>query len=124
RVIRGHVHIPAACISVFGCTTPGKLAEHVRSAVKGGARDSGLIQRFALMVWPDQTPVWKNIDRYPDGEAKQKAWDAFKHLDKLDPFAVGAEVDNFGNIPFLRFNEAAQYRFDDWRAALELRLRS
>ena len=46
RIIRGKTHIPAACLSMVGSTQPGRLAEYISRAVKGGAGDDGLIQRF------------------------------------------------------------------------------
>ena len=71
RITRGKTHVEAACLSVLGSTQPGRLAEYVRRAVSGGGGDDGLIQRFGLLVWPDQTPTWRNVDRFPDGDAKQ-----------------------------------------------------
>ena len=90
RILRGKTHIEAACLSLLGSTQPGRLAECIRRAVAGGAGDDGLIQRFGLLVWPDQSGEWKECDRWPDGEARAKAWQAFERLDKLDPDAVGA----------------------------------
>jgi hypothetical protein len=56
RIGRGRTHIEATCLSLIGSTQPGRLAEYVRRAVSGGAGDDGLIQRFGLLVWPDQQP--------------------------------------------------------------------
>jgi hypothetical protein len=64
HIIRGHTHIEAACVSLLGSTQPGRLAEYVRRAVSGGAGDDGLIQRFGLLVWPNGSTEWVNIDRY------------------------------------------------------------
>ena len=124
RIIRGRTHIEAVCVSLLGSTQPGKIAEYMRRAVAGGAGDDGLIQRFGLLVWPDQSPEWKNIDRYPDSEARQLAWDTFKRLSDLDPVSAGAEVDQFEPIPFLRFDAGAQTIFTQWQGDLEVRLRS
>jgi putative DNA primase/helicase len=82
------------------------------------------MQRFNLLVWPDQTPEWKETDRYPNGEARTKAWEAFERLDKLDPDAIGAERDQFESLPFLRFDGHAQGLFSEWHGDLERRLRS
>jgi putative DNA primase/helicase len=124
RIARGHIHLPEICFSVFGLTTPGKISEHIGHALKAGSRDSGLIQRFGLSVYPDQSAEWTNIKTYPDQDAKEKAWDAFKRLDTLDPLKIGGEEDNFGKIPFLRFDPFAQAIFDAWQEDLERRLRS
>ncbi len=56
RILRGRTHIEAACLSLLGSTQPGRIAEYMRRAVSGGAGDDGLIQRFGLLVWPDQSP--------------------------------------------------------------------
>jgi putative DNA primase/helicase len=124
RIVRGRTHIEAACLSLLGSTQPGRLADYVRVANRGGAGDDGLIQRFGLSVWPDQAGEWKDCDRYPDSEARAKARQAFERLDTLDPDAIGGERDQFEPIPFLRFDGHAQAAFSEWRADLERRLRA
>jgi putative DNA primase/helicase len=130
RIGRGmNLHIEAVCLSLLGGTQPGRLAEYVRQAVKGGAADDGLIQRFGLMVWPDTGGAWKDVDRWPDTDAKKAANDLFERLDNLTPAEIGAEQDtdqdgrNDG-IPYLRFDGAALELFIEWRTDLETRLRS
>jgi Protein of unknown function (DUF3987) len=70
RIIRGRTHIEAACLSLLGSTQPGRLAEYMRRAISGGAGDDGMVQRFSLLVWPDQSPHWANTDRYPASEPR------------------------------------------------------
>ena len=124
RIIRGNTHIEAACLGLLGSTQPGKIAEYMRRAVTGGEGDDGLIQRFSLLVWPDQSLKWKDVDQYPDSEATKAAWDVFQRLAELSPASVGAEMDQFEAIPFLRFDESAQAYFSEWRETLEKQLRS
>jgi len=124
RILRGKTHIEAACLSLLGSTQPGRLAEYVRRAIAGGAGDDGLIQRFGLLVWPDQEPAWRNVDRYPNSNARAQAFGTFDQLDKLDPNAIGAERDTFESLPFLRFDDRAQTIFTEWRGDLERRLRA
>ena len=124
RIIRGVTHIEAACVSMLGSTQPGRLAEYVRRATAGGAGDDGLIQRFGLLVWPDQSPEWRDVDRYPNSAARDAAWTTFERLDQLTPDAVEAERDTFEPIPFLRFEPAAHAAFSEWRAGMELRLQA
>ena len=107
RILRGKTHIEGACLSLMGSTQPGRLAEYIRRAVSGGVGDDGLIQRFGLLVWPDQTGDWNECDRWPDSEARAKAWATFDRLDKLDPDSIGADHDQFEALPFLRFDERA-----------------
>ena len=124
RIVRGCKHIDAACLSLVGGTQPGRLAEYMLRANAGGAGDDGLIQRFGLLVWPDQTPEWREVDRFPNSDARSAAWETFNRLDKLTAQEVSAEQGDFNSLPFLRFDDAAHGLFAEWRADLEIRLRS
>jgi len=125
RIIRGKgLHIPALCLSIIGGIQPGVLAEYVRQATGGGAGADGLLQRFGLMVYPDISPNWKEVDRYPDTEAREAVNLLAERLDNLDLDSIGAEADKYDGVPFLRFDDAAQPVFSEWRADLETRLRS
>ncbi|MFN0318450.1 MAG: YfjI family protein [Burkholderiales bacterium] len=125
RIMRGKgLHIPAACLSIIGGIQPGPLAEYVRQAMDGGAGADGLLQRFGLMVFPDISPHWREVDRYPDSEARQGVRMLVERLDRLSHIEIGAQTDPYGGIPFLRFDEGAQVLFSQWRATLEHRLRS
>ena len=124
RIMRGKTHIEAVCLSMLGSTQPGRLAEYVRRAVSGGAGDDGLIQRFGLLVWPDQSPEWKDVDCYPDTAARNAAWETFDSFDRLSPEAIGAETIPYQTVPILRLDIVAHGLFSEWRAELECRLRS
>jgi putative DNA primase/helicase len=126
RIGRGTIDIEVACISVLGATQPGPLGDYQRDAVRSGAGDDGLLQRFQVAVWPDVSKEWVNCDRWPNSAAREAAYDVFSRLAALDPVTVGADTDEHdpGGIPYLRFDEAAQERFDAWRASLERRVRS
>jgi Protein of unknown function (DUF3987) len=123
RIGRGTVDIEAAIVSLIGSIQPGPLRAYLRGAISDGAGADGLMQRFQLAVYPDISPTWRNVDRWPDTDAKNRAYDVICALDRLGPLEVGAEVDS-DEIPFLRFDEEAQERFDEWRGHLEHRLRS
>jgi putative DNA primase/helicase len=124
RIVRGRQRIDAACLSMLGSTQPGRIQEYIGRAVKGGAADDGLVQRFGLLVWPDMTGEWREADRYPNTDAKNVAHAAFDNLDRLDPLAIGAQQDQFDPLPFLRFDAAALETFSGWRKGLEDKLRS
>ena len=66
RVGRGSLVIKRLAIWLVGGIQPGKLQTYARQAVQGGNGDDGLLQRFQLIVWPDISPDWENIDRAPD----------------------------------------------------------
>jgi putative DNA primase/helicase len=127
RIGRGTLHIEAVCVSVLGNTQPARIAEYVRHANAGGAGGDGLIQRFGLMVWPDAPGDWKNVDEYPDSNARDSAWGVFERVSKLDETAalkLGALKGTFDKVPSLRFDEDAAAEFLTWRTDLEGRLRS
>ena len=123
RIGRGTQHIPALCLSVFGGIQPGRLAPYLSSAIRGGQGDDGLIQRFQVMVYPDPPSAWRNVDRWPDSAARNRAFDVFKRLDLLTPSLVGATVEE-GELPFIRFDGASQELFNEWLADLMNRLRA
>ena len=84
RIGRGTLDVEALCLSIFGCCTPGGIIDYIRSAAEGGRGDDGLIQRFQMMVWPDGQSDWVNVDRWPDTAAKDRAWEIFQKLSKLE----------------------------------------
>ena len=123
RIMRGKgLHIPALCLSIIGGIQPGVLAEYVRQATGGGAGADGLLQRFGLMVYPDVSPDWKEVDRHPDSAVREAVNLLAERLDKLNSTDIGAENDN--GVLFLHFDNEAQVLFSEWRASLEIRLRS
>jgi hypothetical protein len=125
RISRGTLHIRSVLVSIMGGIQPGRLLDYLGAALKGGADDDGLLQRFQMMVYPDVTKGWRNVDRWPDTNAKEWAWAVFQQLDALDPAAIGAErEDGDDSVPFLHFAPVAQGLFDDWRARLEEKVRS
>jgi putative DNA primase/helicase len=125
RIIRGTLNIDSVTLSIMGGIQPGRLLDYLGGALKGGADDDGLLQRFQMMVYPDVARGWRNVDRWPDSVAKEMAWEVFQRLDALDPAAVGAAADDGGDgVPFLRFAPDAQDLFDGWRAGLEAKVRS
>src|SRR5829696_4184667 len=83
RIGRGSIHIPALCLSILGGIQPGPLSNYIYQAVQGEQGADGLLQRFQLTVWPDPPKTWRNVDRYPDAEAKNRVYEVFKKLDTL-----------------------------------------
>ncbi len=125
RIMRGSGrHIEALCVSLLGGIQPGVLAAYVRETQRSGAGDDGLLQRFQLMVYPDITGTWKNIDRLPDAEAREGMHKLIESLCSITAEAAGAEADPYGGVPFVRFDSAAYGLFVEWLAELEQKLRS
>jgi putative DNA primase/helicase len=128
RIGRGTLDIDCAVVSVIGGVQPGPLSEYLRGAAQNGAGDDGLLQRFQLAVWPDISRDWRNVDRWPDGDARKDAYALFERLDQITAEGIGAAQDpdhrDGEAIPYLRFDPTAQDLFDRWRAKLEAAVRS
>ena len=124
RIGRGTIDIPTPCVAILGSIQPGPLQEYIAGAMRGAKGDDGLLQRFQLAVWPDVAASWKNVDEWPDKESKTAVSDLFDRLASLDAAEIGAQADEYGSIPYLRFDTTAQLIFNDWRADLERRVRS
>jgi hypothetical protein len=125
RIGRGFfLHIPAVCLSVLGSTQPGRIAEYLRDAVRGGKGDDGLMQRFGLLVWPDTSRPWREVDRWPDSDARRTAYQVFEEIAQLSPHDLGAQLDEDDTVPYLRFDAPALELFRTWREGLETLLRS
>lgn len=125
RIGRGTVTVEDARLSMIGGIQPGPLSELMQQARRGAA-DDGMIERF-LIAWPDSPGAWREVDRWPDTEAKRAAWDTFERLDGITPEALRAEMerDHDGTprgLPFLRFSDDAREAFAEWRGDLERRL--
>jgi len=125
RIGRGNTSISGACTSILGTIQPGPLSLYLNEAIRGGTGDDGLMQRFQLSVWPDDPGVWKVVDRYPDKEARNIAFEVFRRLENLNAMTLGAETDIFDDsgVPFFHLDPAAQERFNDWMTVRENRLR-
>lgn len=120
RIGRGTRHIPALCLSMVGGIQPGPLEQYLRPALVGGLCDDGLIQRFQLLVYPDQPSGFRLVDRFPDEVAYRRALEVFRRLDGLTPGTVGARVEG-ESLPYLRFADDAQDLFNQWYCDLMTR---
>jgi putative DNA primase/helicase len=116
RIQRGTIHIPRVCQAVIGGIQPGRIQEYVRGAVAGGSADDGLLQRFALAVWPDIGGEYVHVDQLPDTPAKKAAWAVFKRL-----AALQSASDTEPTV--WRFDDAAQALFVEWLIPFENEIR-
>lgn len=113
RIGRGSIHVPAVCLSLIGNIQPARLRWYLGDALRGGANDDGLFQRFQIMVWPDAPKVWTLVDRPPNAEAMatvERVYSRLAHLSADDPAQ-------------LRFGPEAQELFFKSWTELETRLR-
>ncbi len=124
RISRGTIHILSLTLSMIGGIQPGPLSSYLYHTLSGGMKDDGLLQRFQLIVYPDITKEWINVDRWPDNDAKNRVYNLFKSLDQLEPAHIGASIDLDSKLAYLRYEDNAQAFFDEWRMDLEVTLRS
>lgn len=122
RIGRGTIRVEAPAVSILGGVQPGKLADYVRSAIRGGMGDDGLVQRFQLAVWPDLPASWHYVDRAPDPAAEAAAWRIYQRLDRCQP--EGLETVDGIDLPFLRLGDVAQELHVEFTTALMQRLRA
>jgi putative DNA primase/helicase len=115
RIIRGSTRIEGPCVAMFGTIQPGRLEQYVRGAVAGRENADGFLQRFQLLVWPDEGPE-RGEDRRPDARAFDEALRVFRGLDTGAPATFGAQEED-GALSFLRFARDAQALFDEWQDA-------
>jgi putative DNA primase/helicase len=124
RIMRGIRRVDHVCLSVLGGIQPGVLAEFVRSAQAGGARDDGLIQRFGLMVWPDALPDWRDVDKPPHIAGGDEIEEVFRTLEGHTPELLSKHAPlNDDGVPTFTFAPDALECFREWRGTLERRVR-
>jgi putative DNA primase/helicase len=63
-----------------------------------------------MSVYPDEPGTWKNVDRYPNHEAKNAVYSIVQML---------AEMAEIGEPVILQFTLEAQTVFNEWRIELE-----
>ncbi len=116
RIGRGSLKIENTTTSIFGGIQPSPLTAYLRAALATGG-DDGLLQRFQVAVYPDPPKDWREVDRWPETAARNKAFEVFSACANLEARGIGAETDEDGK-PFLRFADAAQEFFYEWHGDL------
>lgn len=122
RIGRGTVDVQNCCVSILGGIQPGKLQCYLEQAKSDIAND-GMVQRFQLMVYPDEPQGWTLVDECPDKKAKARSWEVLKALADMDILKAGAELPEGEQIPFFHFSSNGQAVFNQWLTELEAKLR-
>lgn len=119
RIGRGSLLIKTVCLSVFGGIQPD-LLERYLSTIANSMDNDGRIQRFQLLVYPEQVP-WVWCDRHPVKGSREAVRDVFDHLADFDPLQDGAApADDFLKLPHFHFDDAAQEVFIEWSTDLHV----
>jgi len=121
RIGRGTTHCKNLCISILGGIQPSKLTAYLYQA-KSDLQNDGLLQRFQLLVYPDEPKKWALVDECPDEEAKNRAFNIFKSLADMSFTEYGAELPDGDHIPYFHFSEDAQIVFNEWLTGLQFSL--
>lgn len=122
RIGRGlNRRINNICVSVLGGIQPGRLVEHVIGATHGGGGDSGLVQRFQLMTWPDLREEWELVDRKPDNAARETAYRVFEKVVGGGCLHAESEADTVADVR--HFDTEAQASFYAWLKSFERLIR-
>jgi hypothetical protein len=118
RIGRGTVRINSPLLSILGGIQPSRLSALVRET-NNGTGDDGLLQRFQVMVWPDDTSDWKYIDVAPNATAYSQYANLISDLSKLPDHDANSDEPA---KPW-RFSEAAQPLFIEWYSNIMLQAR-
>ncbi|MDX2113003.1 MAG: DUF3987 domain-containing protein [Alphaproteobacteria bacterium] len=113
RIGRGTIYTENVCLSLLGSTQPSRLAQYLRQGLRDIGND-GLIQRFQLMVMPDDVKEWQLVDRTGNMFAKERADLIFATLSVMDYVQHGARTSDDKKPPYFRFDDAAQKLFYEW----------
>lgn len=119
RIGRGSITLSRYCLSVFGGFQPDKIKAYVQFTQRGSAKNDGLLQRFQLIVWPDQVGTIKFVDRLPDKIAIDRYFKAIVDLPNIANQIIAGAVRLANGSQLLHFDFLAQQLFNDWFVANE-----
>ncbi len=106
RIGRGTIFIPNATVSIIGGIQPSRILPFIRNVLYGKGND-GFLQRFQMLVFPDETKDWKWVDKPPNQEGWQKYEGVFRSFrDKR----LGSPEQPL----IMRFSPKAQVKFYEW----------
>lgn len=118
RIGRGTTFTKNLCVSILGGTQPDKLFSYFNHTLSGFCND-GMLQRFQLLVYPDDVPVWSLVDRTPNTAAQAQAASVIRNLATMNFREQGAFQENEEEIPYFTFTDTAQCYFYAWLSDLE-----
>jgi len=117
RIGRGTTHTKNLCISILGSTQPDKMLSYFQQTLSGFCND-GLLQRFQLLIYPDDVKNWTLIDKKPNITAQREASSIMKEISTMSFCAYGA-IQEGDDPPYFCFTDQAQHFFYTWVTDLE-----
>ena len=124
RVIRDNIKLDRIVVSILGGIQPAKLIPLLLSRKSGGG-DDGLLERFQLAVYPDNSNMAR-VDKEPDDYAKHLAQQVIEDIANIpDPENGNAKVYNFSpeaqalyNQKYDEIIEELKLSDDSWQTVL------
>ncbi|MCZ2203318.1 YfjI family protein [Bartonella sp. A05] len=116
RIGRGTIHIKNSTLSIIGGIQPSRIIPLIQSALSGKS-DDGLIQRFQMIVWPDEPKDWQWVDRHPNQEARIAYETIFRSFHD-NPFGSSEHP------LIMRFSAEAQELFCEWMEKIHREIRN
>jgi len=120
RIGRGTIFTKNLCVSVLGGIQPAKATKYLYQSMNGLEND-GLIQRFQMLVFPDEPKDWHLVDKTPDNQAKDRVFRIIQQLVDMDFAEFGAIKNGPDDFFYFHFSEKAQRVFNDWLTDLQLK---
>lgn len=120
RIGRGTIDVTNTCISILGGIQPAKLQAYLMQST-GNLTNDGMMQRFQLLIYPDEPGNWQLVDEWPAKEAKNRAHEIIKAMANMD--FIGAGATNGTARPYFNFSEQGQAVFNEWLTELEAKIR-
>ncbi|CAK00912.1 conserved hypothetical protein [Bartonella tribocorum CIP 105476] len=116
RIGRGTIFIPNATVSIIGGIQPARIIPIIQDMHRG-INDDGLMQRFQMLIFPDERQEQLWIDRPPN----QKAWESYQGFFRsLYDKPLGSP-----KYPItIRFSAEAQEMFREWWEDFQKRIKN
>lgn len=123
RIGRGTIRVENHCLGVFGGIQPQKLLGYLLQAARGSDND-GLLQRFQVLVYPDDTLERKFIDQEPDRIARERVVQLIEAMAGMNFLKCGANKEQGDRFAWFQFDDNAQDWFKHWLTELERKLQA
>ncbi|MGU3330504.1 DUF3987 domain-containing protein [Methylobacterium sp. WL18] len=123
RISRDQTHINPLCLSVLGTTQPGRLISYIGKIQKGGGADDGLLQRFGLIIFPDQSSTWNFVDRPCEATVRANIEAMFTWIADAESFNFFEPSYDRNDRAYLVYADDALAEYIEWLGKLEHRIR-
>jgi hypothetical protein len=114
RIGRGAITLPRYTLSVFGGFQPDRIKAYVQFSQRGSSKNDGLLQRFQLLVWPDQVGTFNLVDRKPDKALIEGYFKSIVQLSNLSNQKILNAINLPNGSQVLHFDLKAQKLFHVW----------